>query len=54
MNKGTLSFALDGDYWGEAYKDANLKKGPMYPALSLLHNAGCKVVTGKPAPSYFK
>lgn len=53
MNKGTLSFALDGDYWGVAFQNENLKKGPIYPAVSLLHFAGCRVVTGKPPPSYF-
>ena len=53
MNKGTLSFALDGEYWGVAYKNEGLKKGPIYAAVSLLHCAGCKLVTNKPTPSYF-
>lgn len=53
MNKGTLSFALDGDYWGVAYQSELLKQGPIYPAVSLLHCAGCKLVTGKPVPAYF-
>ena len=53
MNKGTLSFALDGEHWGVAYQNDSLKQGPIYPAVSLLHCAGCKLVTGKPVPSYF-
>ncbi|CAM6001539.1 unnamed protein product [Sphagnum balticum] len=53
MNKGSLSFALNGEYWGEAYKTDALKKGPIYAAVALLHMAGCTLETGKPAPSYF-
>jgi E3 ubiquitin-protein ligase NRDP1 len=53
MNKGTLSFSLNGEYWGEAYKGDALKKGPAYVAVSLLHQAGCKLESGKPVPSYF-
>ena len=53
MNKGTLSFGLDGEYWGVAYQSESLKKGPIFPAVSLLHCAGCKLVTQKPVPNYF-
>jgi hypothetical protein len=53
MNKGTLSFSLNGELMGTAYTDNNLKKGPIYPAVSLLHSAGCKLVTGKPVPAIF-
>lgn len=53
MNKGTLSFSLNGEYFGVAYSDNSLKKGPIYPAVALLHNAGCKLLTGKPVPPYF-
>ena len=53
MNKGTLSFAIDGNYMGIAYEDEALKKGPIFPAISLLHNAGCILVTGKAPPLYF-
>lgn len=52
MNKGTLSFALNGEYMGVAFNIEALKKGPIYPAVSLLHCAGCKIRTG-PAPPYF-
>jgi E3 ubiquitin-protein ligase NRDP1 len=53
MNKGTLSFSLNKELMGTAFVDGNLKKGPLYPAVSLLHCAGCKIVTGKPAPAIF-
>ena len=53
MNKGTLSFAIDGQYMGIAFEDEALKKGPLYPAVSLLHNAGCILVSGKAPPLYF-
>ena len=53
MNKGTISYALDGEYFGVAFEDSNLKQGPIYPAISLLHIAGCIVVTGKQIPDYF-
>jgi E3 ubiquitin-protein ligase NRDP1 len=53
MNKGTLSFALDGECWGEAFKSDKLKKGPIFAAVALLHQAGCTMETGKPVPQYF-
>ena len=53
MNKGHLSFAIDGQYMGVAFDDPKLKVGPLYPAISLLHNAGCMLVTGKAPPMYF-
>lgn len=53
MNKGTLSFAIDGQFMGVAFEDPRLKQGPLYPAISLLHNAGCILVTGKAPPMYF-
>jgi hypothetical protein len=53
MNKGTLAFAIDGQYFGVAFEDELLKQGPLFPAVSLLHNAGCILVTGKAPPHYF-
>ena len=53
MNKGQLAFAIDGQYQGVAFQSDALKKGPLYPAISLLHDAGCILVTGKYPPSYF-
>jgi len=53
MNKGTLSFALDGVSMGVAFHAEALKKGPIWPAVALLHCAGCKVVSGKSVPQYF-
>ena len=53
MDLGTLSFSLDGEFMGVAFEDEELKKGPIYPALAMLHIAGCTLVTGKPAPPIF-
>lgn len=53
MNKGTLSFGLNGEYFGVAYSSDTLKTGPIYPAVALLHNAGCILSTGKPVPPHF-
>lgn len=53
MNKGILSFALNDEYFGVAYQHDSLKKGPIFPAVSLLHCAGFKLVNNKPAPNYF-
>jgi E3 ubiquitin-protein ligase NRDP1 len=55
MNKGTLAFAIDGVYFGVAFEDERLKvgHGPLWPAISLLHRAGCMLVTGKEPPNYF-
>jgi len=53
MAKGELSFSLNGEYLGPAFKDDALTKGPLYPAVSLLHKAGCKLAVGKPLPSIF-
>ncbi|EGR29925.1 spry domain protein [Ichthyophthirius multifiliis] len=53
MNKGQLSFALNGNFLGIAFTNEVLKKGPIYPAVSLLHQAGCKIKSGLPLPNYF-
>jgi E3 ubiquitin-protein ligase NRDP1 len=53
MNRGTLSFSLDGEYLGVAFEDEELTKGPIFPAIALLHIAGCTLVTGKCAPALF-
>jgi len=37
MNKGTLSFAVNGEFFGTAYQNEKLKKGPIWPAAALLH-----------------
>lgn len=48
-----MSFSLNGEFLGIAYQNENLKKGPIYPAISLLHCAGCKLDSSKPIPSIF-
>lgn len=53
MDKGSLSFALDGEYMGLAYEDPSLKVGPIWAAISLLHIAGLTLVSGLEKPSYF-
>lgn len=54
MEKGTLSFALNGEFMGVAYQDEKLKQGKYFPAVSLLHCAGCKIRGNMPVPQYFK
>ena len=54
MDKGTLSFALNGEFMGLAYQDEKLKTGKYFPAVSLLHCAGCKIRGGMQVPPYFK
>lgn len=51
MNKGTLSFALNGEFFGVAFTDAKLTNGPIFPAVSLLHQAGCTIKSGLQVPS---
>jgi len=53
MINGTLSFALDGEFMGMAFEDPQLKKGPIYAAISLLHIAGCTLISGLEKPHYF-
>lgn len=53
MNKGTLCFSIDGEYCGKAYQDEQLKTGPIFPAVSLLHLAGCTLSSGRHPPRYF-
>eukprot|EP00340_Litonotus_pictus_P009060 CAMPEP_0170522364 /NCGR_PEP_ID=MMETSP0209-20121228/7779_1 /TAXON_ID=665100 ORGANISM="Litonotus pictus, Strain P1" /NCGR_SAMPLE_ID=MMETSP0209 /ASSEMBLY_ACC=CAM_ASM_000301 /LENGTH=306 /DNA_ID=CAMNT_0010809819 /DNA_START=219 /DNA_END=1139 /DNA_ORIENTATION=- len=53
MNRGILSFAIDGEYFGIGFQSEELKVGPIYGAVSLLHVGGCILQTGIPAPLYF-
>lgn len=53
MDKGQLSFALDGEYFGVAFTDEVLRRGPMWAAISLLHTGGCTLISGLEKPSYF-
>ncbi|CAD8118086.1 unnamed protein product [Paramecium sonneborni] len=54
MNNGTLSFSLNGEYMGIAFRSDLLKKGPIYAAVALLHCAGCTIKTGKQKPAYME
>ena len=53
MNKGQLAIAVNNHYLGVAFEDEELKKGPIWPAVALLHVAGCTLVTGCTPPYYF-
>ena len=53
MDKGQLSFALDGEYFGVAFTDEKLRRGPIWAAISLLHTGGCTLVSGLEKPAYF-
>ena len=53
LKKGILSFALDGEYFGIAFQSEELKTGPIWSAISLLHVGGCTLQVGIPAPPYF-
>mgnify|MGYP001141668488 FL=1 len=53
MNKGQLAISVNDEYLGVAFEDEELKKGPIWPAIALLHVAGSTLVAGRPAPPYF-
>ncbi|EGR32707.1 spry domain protein [Ichthyophthirius multifiliis] len=53
IDKGQLSFSLNGEYLGIAYECENLKKGPIYPAISLCSISGCKIQYLNIIPSIF-
>ena len=53
MEQGTLSFALDGEFFGLAFKDEALRRGPIWAAISLLHTGGCTLISGLQKPAYF-
>ena len=38
---GVLAFSIDKTIYGPAFIDEQLKYGPEYPSVSLLHYAGC-------------
>ena len=43
MIKGQISFALNDENFGVAFTSDELKKGPVWPAVALLHMAGCSI-----------
>ena len=53
MENGQLSFALDGEYFGVAFQDEAMRRGPIWAAISLLHTGGCTLISGLQKPSYF-
>lgn len=54
MTKGRLSFSLNGENMGVAYDNVALKSGPIYPAVALLHCAGCTIKGELPIPACFR
>ncbi|KRX07563.1 Concanavalin A-like lectin/glucanases superfamily [Pseudocohnilembus persalinus] len=55
MELGVLSFAYNGRFLGVAYRDQRLKVGnQVYPAVSLLHKAGCTINYSLNIPPYFR
>ena len=54
MDKGTLSFSLNGEDLGIAYSDKDLTRGPLYPAVALLHCSGCIIKGELPIPKIFE
>lgn len=54
MDRGTLSFSLNGEDFGIAYEDAELKKGPLYATVALLHCSGCTISGELPIPPLFQ
>ena len=53
MEKGTLEFAIDGEYFGIAFTNSALTIGPIWPAVSMMHVGGCTLVAGLKKPDYF-
>lgn len=51
---GTLSFALNGEFMGVAFRTEQLKKAPLYASVALLHCAGCTLRVGMPKPNYME
>ncbi|CAD8207470.1 unnamed protein product [Paramecium octaurelia] len=54
MNNGTLAFSLNADYQGIAFRSELLKKGPIYPAVAMVHAGGCILKSGIPIPKYME
>ena len=53
MDNGVLAFSIDKTVYGPAFIDEQLKYGPVYPCVSLLHHAGCKLTSGLQIPDGF-
>ncbi len=53
MDNGVLAFSIDKNVFGPAFIDEQLKFGPIYPCVSMLHHAGCKLNPGVQIPEGF-
>ena len=54
MDKGTLSFSLNGEDMGIAYEDPDLTRGPLFPSVALLHCSGCIIKGEMPIPGIYQ
>lgn len=56
MNRGRLSFGIKKEgkekNWGVAFEVPDLKEGPLYPAVSLIHKCGFKTHFPKKIPDF--
>ncbi|CAD8203527.1 unnamed protein product [Paramecium octaurelia] len=50
MNRGILAFSYNGNFLGKAITTDCLKKGPIYPCVALLRQAGFEFQCGIPIP----
>ncbi|CAD8201621.1 unnamed protein product [Paramecium octaurelia] len=50
MNRGVLAFSYNDNFLGKAISSDLLKKGPIYPCVALLHQAGFEFKCGIPIP----
>jgi hypothetical protein len=53
MEKGCLVFSFNGESAGPAFSSDQLRKGPIWPAVSLLHQAGYETKFGLPVPAWY-
>ena len=53
MENGIIAFSVDHIGYGPAFIDEQLKHGPIFPAISLLHKAGCTLRSGLKIPDHF-
>ena len=52
MDNGTLSFLIDGIDYGVAFQHKSLTRGPVWPAVSLLHKGGLTLISGIKKPAH--
>jgi E3 ubiquitin-protein ligase NRDP1 len=53
MDTGEMYYCLNGEDFGVAFKSDQLMKGPVYPAIALLHCSGCTIKGELPIPKIY-